>query len=70
MLKVSGQFALKEEVTDDDRKVLIGQNGTAMLYPYVRSIISMITSLDNNNVAVLPTLNFVELFNSENGNDE
>lgn len=33
---------------------------------YLRSL----TSLDNNNVAVLPTLNFVELFNSENGNDK
>lgn len=66
VLEVSGHFELKEKISDNNRKLLIGRNGTAMLYPYVRSIISMVTSLDNNNVAVLPTLNFVELFGLEN----
>ena len=61
ILKLAGQFDLQDGVADKDIHVFLGQNGSAMLYPYVRSIISMVTSLDDNRVQVLPTLNFANL---------
>lgn len=61
ILKLAGQFDLQDGLADEDIHVFLGQNGSAMLYPYVRSIISMVTSLDDNRVQVLPTLNFANL---------
>ena len=61
ILKLAGQFDLQEGLTDKDIHIFLGQNGSAMLYPYVRSIISMVTSLDDNRVQLLPTLNFANL---------
>jgi preprotein translocase subunit SecB len=32
-------------------------NATAILYPYLRSIVSVVTGLDNSNNIILPTIN-------------
>lgn len=65
-LVILGSFELNREEFDnlDLEKILI-QNGSAMLYPYVRTFLSVITSLDSPNVGVLPALNFVDLFQKE-----
>lgn len=61
ILVVTGQFDLADNLTDKQLHTFLGQNGAAILYPYVRSILSMITALDDNRVEILPTLNFVNL---------
>jgi preprotein translocase subunit SecB len=61
-VKVIGNFLLSEGIGKEQVKQLVFQNGSAMLYPYIRTIISMITALDDSRVNVMPTLNFVEMF--------
>ena len=63
---VRGNFTLDGSLSDDDAQKFLGQNGAAMLYPYVRTIISVVTSLDDQNVSVLPSLNFVEAYQKIN----
>ncbi|WDV07140.1 protein-export chaperone SecB [Lysinibacillus irui] len=36
-------------------------NAAAILYPYLRSIVSMVTGLDNSNNIILPTINLRNL---------
>ncbi|MBB1069364.1 protein-export chaperone SecB [Limosilactobacillus sp. RRLNB_1_1] len=61
ILEVIGQFEIKKGLTEKQQHIFLGQNGSAILYPYVRAILSMVTALDDNRVQVLPTLNFVNL---------
>ncbi|MDM8332042.1 MULTISPECIES: protein-export chaperone SecB [Limosilactobacillus] len=61
ILQLVGQFDLRDNLSEEDIAIFLGQNGSAILYPYVRSVISMVTSLDNNHVQILPTLNFANL---------
>nr|WP_279384907.1 protein-export chaperone SecB [Lacticaseibacillus manihotivorans] len=37
-------------------------NGTAILFPYVRSTISMVTGLDSAQTVLLPTIRTTDLF--------
>ncbi len=39
--------------------------GASILYPYVRSIISMLSVQDSGHGVILPTINLVELFSKE-----
>lgn len=65
-LVIIGSFELnREEFDNSDLEKILIQNGSAMLYPYVRTFLSVITSLDSPDVGVLPTLNFVDLFQKE-----
>lgn len=60
---ISGIFDIDSDIDEESIRIYLTQNGTAMLFPYLRSIISMITSLDNENSIILPTINttgFVE----------
>lgn len=60
------KFKDKEEI-----KSSLAVNGTAMLFPYVRSVISFLSTLDSENAILIPTLNVVEALNegnSTNGN--
>ncbi|MGL4897593.1 MAG: protein-export chaperone SecB [Cetobacterium sp.] len=45
------------EFNDEDQKIIF-QNGTAIMYPYMRSIITDITSKTNYTPIILPTMNF------------
>ncbi|MBT2569835.1 protein-export chaperone SecB [Planococcus sp. ISL-110] len=56
-LKVVGDFEINN--LDDIEKIhqFLSINGTAILYPYVRSIISMVSSLDSPDAILLPTIN-------------
>lgn len=53
---VNGYFELVDGAKTDFEKYLV-INGTAIVYPYVRSMVSMLTSLDNENAIILPTIN-------------
>lgn len=63
---MAGQFSLAEDLNDEEIKMFVSQNGVAMLYPYARTIVSVITALDDSNVSVLPTLNFVDMLKRNN----
>lgn len=56
-LKVIGDFEINN--LDDIEQIhqFLSVNGTAILYPYVRSIISMVSSLDSPDAILLPTIN-------------
>lgn len=64
-LVVIGYFDIPEETRNnhekDEIKMYIANNGTAIVYPYVRSILSMITSLDSSGSIIMPTINATDL---------
>lgn len=66
---VQGQFSFdftSKYYSQNSVKELLAINGSAILFPYVRSIISMITTLDSPDAIVLPTVNFVEEADDKN----
>ncbi|EIP8075184.1 protein-export chaperone SecB [Enterococcus faecalis] len=58
---------MNKNYTDDKEEILnfLGLNGSAILLPYVRAIVSMLTTLDSNQAIVLPTINVMDLLNQE-----
>lgn len=57
----SGVFKLNLNDFDETSvKNHLMQNGSAILFPYIRSIISMISTLDGPSAIILPTLNMVD----------
>lgn len=56
-VKVRGYFLINDNKDQESIEQFLSQNGTAILYPYVRSIISMISSLDSEEAILLPTIN-------------
>ncbi|MEJ9331087.1 protein-export chaperone SecB [Bacillus licheniformis] len=51
------------EIEDIQRFTLI--NGSAILFPYLRSILTDITSKSNHNPVILPTINFTKFIQSK-----
>lgn len=71
-LEIDGYFDIDESLFKDEKggnrdeiefSKIFTLNGTAILYPYLRSTVSMITSLDNSNSIILPTLNLRSFIN-------
>lgn len=56
-VKVRGYYIINEDLGLEKIKMFLAQNGTAILYPYVRSIVSMVSSLDSETTILLPTIN-------------
>ena len=50
------EIALKDASEEEIKKIL-AVNGVAILFPYVRAAMSVISSLDNENSILLPTIN-------------
>ncbi|WP_314405712.1 hypothetical protein [uncultured Granulicatella sp.] len=50
------EMALKDASEEEIKKIL-AVNGVAILFPYVRAAMSVISSLDNENSILLPTIN-------------
>lgn len=61
-LRLTGLFEC-EGVQDEQRALKI--NGVAILYPYVRSTLSLATSLASIPPIVLPTINLARMFEEE-----
>ena len=51
-VEVAGAFKINDK---KDVKSHLTSNGTAILLPYLRSIVSMVSSFDNKNAILLPT---------------
>ena len=69
-VEMVGLFSYDTILDSDKRKQLLLRNGSAILFPYLRAIISMITSISSIPALVLPTMNIAKLLidnNEENG---
>ncbi|MPM22856.1 Protein-export protein SecB [bioreactor metagenome] len=66
-VKIEGEFLLQGiENADAIMKV----NATAIMFPYIRSTVSLITALMNIDPIVLPTINLAQMFENEIKNSE
>ncbi|WNN76754.1 protein-export chaperone SecB [Lysinibacillus capsici] len=61
LTEIDSYFEVNNLDTLEEIKEALLVNGTAIVYPYIRSIISMISSLDAGNAIVLPTINTTKL---------
>ena len=64
-ISVIGYFEINPEVEQEEIEQYLVQNGTAILFPYLRTTISFITSLDNEKAIIIPTINTIGLFEEE-----
>jgi len=58
--KVAGFFSYNETLSESDVKSLLAGNGLAILFPYVRSTITNLTSAINIPPLILPTINILK----------
>lgn len=64
-LIVEGFFELNKEVSKEKLEEYLVVNGTAIVFPYIRSMISMLTSLDSEKAILLPTINTNNLLDNK-----
>lgn len=63
-LETKGKFVFNDDTALDDAKCeeLIKVNGSAILFPYIRSLLYNLTSADSHGDAIiLPTINFTKV---------
>lgn len=63
-------FFTFSNVNDDKKTEILAINGTAILYPYIRSVASMVTSQDSSPAIILPTVNTINFFKNKTSNEE
>lgn len=57
-IEIVGIFEIfVESEKEEEIKNLLAVNGVAILFPYVRAAMSVVSSLDNENAILLPTIN-------------
>lgn len=61
-VEIQGQFSTEMDLTEDDFDNFISINGVSILFPYIRSTVSVITSLDSGDSVLLPTINVTQLY--------
>ncbi|MGY0186386.1 hypothetical protein [Lactococcus petauri] len=69
-VRISGYYKINESFVKgeiDKIKELLSVNGTAILLPYLRSVVSMVSTLDGDSI-ILPTLNVFELLKESEKN--
>lgn len=62
---ISGYFSFREDLIKEDKQKFLAVNGSAMLFPYLRSVVSMVTVLDKSEAILFPTLNFQEMMEED-----
>ncbi len=67
---MSGFFYFESTLDEKDAKQLLEVNGTAILFPYLRALISNITSSAGVHPLVIPTINIVNMIRNENCKQE
>ena len=60
--RISGYYTINVE---EDSENYIAINGTAILYPYLRSAISMISTLDSQDAVLIPTINVLAILENQ-----
>lgn len=61
-IEMIGNFKNNAQLSKDKFEEFLGVNGSAMLYPYIRSICSLLSSLDSSENTVIPALNFKDAY--------
>nr|WP_325305115.1 Preprotein translocase subunit SecB [uncultured Dysosmobacter sp.] len=59
VVRASGYFRLEDHV--EDRKTIIQQNAVAIVFPYIRSQISLLTAQPEVEPVVLPAMNIAQM---------
>ncbi|BBM20623.1 protein-export chaperone SecB [Lactiplantibacillus pentosus] len=59
-LELEGYFEVSNELDNSKIATALAVNGVAILFPYARSVISMVSTLDSSEVIVLPTINTLD----------
>lgn len=59
------EINIKENIFD-----ILYVNGTAILYPYLRSIVSIVSAIDSSEAMLLPTINVLELLDNSQHSEE
>ena len=60
--RISGYYTINVE---EDSENYIAINGTAILYPYLRSAISMISTLYSQDAVLIPTINVLSILENQ-----
>ena len=60
--RISGYYTINVE---EDSEKYIAINGTAILFPYLRSAISMISTLDSQDAVLIPTINVLSILENQ-----
>lgn len=70
-LEISAIFDIVDEtLSKDEINKFLALNGSAMIYPYVRAITSLVSSLDSSENTVLPSLNFSDAYENSLHDDK
>ena len=56
-VSMDGYFEINEGFDDYDIQEFLSTNGVAILYPYVRMVVSSVSSLNAEDSIILPTIN-------------
>lgn len=64
---ITGYFEINIEENIID---VLFVNGTAILYPYLRSIVSIVSAIDSSEAMLLPTINISELLDNSQHSEE
>lgn len=61
---ITGRFSI--DATNPDKETLLNENSIAILFPYLRSTMSMLVLNSNYKPIILPTFNIVEVLKQAN----
>lgn len=65
---ITGRFTI--DSASPDKETLLNENSIAILFPYLRSTMSMLVLNSNHKPLILPTLNIVEVLKQANNDEE
>ncbi len=58
---VNGYFEISKSIDDELRHSFLNVSAPAIVYPYIRTLISEITAFGSGETVILPIINFAEL---------
>ena len=67
---MEGKFQSIGSVEKDDKIKLMNENSLAILFPYLRSVVSMVTVSANETALLLPTFNIINFFKEHDNEDQ
>ncbi len=63
--EINGYFKISEELNIEEKNYFLNVSAPAIIYPYIRALISNITSFDVEKSVVLPVIDFTSLKNDK-----
>jgi preprotein translocase subunit SecB len=68
VVRIVGVFMIEEEDSSDDEfnEILFQQNAVAIMFPFLRSQVSLLTTQPGITPLLIPPINIVKLFSKEN----